>query len=264
MYYYIFEPPKTSYERSYIERIRDVAREFGIVSEITQASPARSPEELAAMGIAKQYSTVVAVGDDSHVNRVISQLLNSRPDFQYAVGIISTDPQSLLYERWGFKKPEQACETLKFRKLSRFDLGLVEPNFYFLTSAKIECKKPTRVTLEVDHWRADAIIDRIEISNNLYILVERFIKEPSIGKTAFNWLFGKPNLRADQSIFKAKIIRVASDENLPIIVDKIVVGYTPCHIYRKPNALNIISKRDNISLEENKQAEVNEDYKEQR
>ncbi|MDH4358598.1 MAG: diacylglycerol kinase family protein [Candidatus Berkelbacteria bacterium] len=264
MYYYIFEPAKTSYERSYIERIRDVAREVGIVSEMTQASPARSPEELAAMGIVKQYSTIVAVGDDSHINRVISQLMNLKPDFHYAVGIISTDSQSMLFEKWGFKKPEQACETLKFRKLSRFDLGLVEPNFYFLTSAKIECKKPTRVTLEVDHWRADAIIDRIEVSNNLYILVERFIKEPSLGKTAFNWLFGKSNLRADRSIFKAKIIRAVSDENLPIVVDKIVVGHTPCHIYRKPNALNIITKRDNISLEEDNQERNRNEYKEQK
>ena len=258
MYYYIFEPPKNSHERAYFERMRDIAREFSITGEITQASPARSPEELVSMGVEKQFSTIVAVGDDSHVNRVVSQLVNLRPEFPIVLGIVSTEPDSILYERWGFRRPEDACEMLKYRKLDKFDVGLVEPNFYFLSSAKIECKKPTRITLEVDRWRADAVIDRIEISNNLYILIERFLKETSTPRSALNWLLGRSNYIADRSIFKAKIIRITSDESLPILVDRLVVAHTPINIYRKHNALNIITKRDKISIEQKVEAEENQ------
>jgi hypothetical protein len=248
MYYYIFEPPKSQSMRAYFEKIRDISREYSISGEITQASPARTPEELATMAIEKNYSTIVAVGDDSHVNRIASQIIGQKAELPVALGIISTDPESMLFERWGFKKPEEACEALKYRKLDRFDAGLIEPNFYFLTSCKIECKKPTRIAIEVDRWRADAIIDRLEVSSNLYILVERFLKERSVTRSISNWLFGKPNYAADRSIFKAKIIKIISEESLPILVDKIVVAHTPVNIYRKPHALNIICKRDKVLL----------------
>ena len=246
MYYYIFESPKNSSERAYYERIRDIAREFSIAGEVTQSSPARSAEELTQMGINKNYSTIVAVGSDEHVNKVASQIVLSNPPFPLAMGVISTDPKSMLYERWGFKRPEDACETLKYRKLERFDVGLIEPDKYFLTSTRIECPKPTRIILEVDRWRADAIIDRIEISGNLYILLERFLKEGSTIKAAFNWLVGRESIAADRSVFKAKIIKLSSQEPLPVMIGSEVVAKTPINIYRKLNALNIITKRDKV------------------
>ncbi len=246
MYYYIFESPKNSSERTYYERIRDIAREFSIAGEVTQSSPARSADELTQMGINKNYSTIVAIGSDEHVNKVASQIVLSNPPFPLAMGIISTDSKSMLHERWGFKKPEDACETLKYRKLERFDVGLIEPDRYFLTSAKIECSKPSRITLEVDRWKAEAIIDRIEISGNLYILLERFLKEGSGLKAAFNWLVGKESIAADRSVFKAKIIRLSSQHPLPVMIGNEVVAKTPINIYRKLNALNIITKRDKV------------------
>ena len=165
------------------------------------------------------------------------------------MGIISTNPNSMLYERWGFKKPEEACETLKYRKLERFDVGLIEPNRYFLTSARIECPKPSRIILEVDRWKAEAIIDRAEISGNLYILLETFKKEKSIIKSAMNWLTGREIISTDRSIFKAKIVRISSYEPLPVMISSEVVAQTPINIYRKINALNIICKRDKLSYD---------------
>jgi diacylglycerol kinase family enzyme len=246
MYYYIFESPKTAAQRTYFEKMRDVVREFGISGEITQASPARSPQELTQMAVEKNYSTIVAIGNDAHVNKIASEIIKLNPQFPVALGVVSTDPDSMLYERWGFKKPEEACETLKYRKLEKFDMGLVEPDHYFLTSIKIECKKPTRIVLEVDHWRAEAVIDRLEISGNLYILLERFFKESSAVKSAINWLVGKPTAFADRSIFKGRLIRIASSTPLPILIDNEIITKTPVSIYRKMHALNIITKRDKL------------------
>lgn len=248
MYYYIFEPPKNSAERAYFEKIRDTAREFSISGEVTQTSPARSPEELTQMGVNKNYTTIVGIGSDEHINKIASQIIGYPAPFPIALGIVSTDPVSMLYERWGFKKPEEACETLKFRKLEKFDAGFIEPNTYFLTSAKIECQKTTRIVLEVDRWKADAAIDRIEISGNLYILLERFIRDGSVLKSALNWLTGKESVVADRSVFKAKIIRISSDEPLPVMVGSEIVTKTPINIYRKLNALNIICKRDKVAV----------------
>ncbi|MCX6809389.1 MAG: hypothetical protein NTZ65_01405 [Candidatus Berkelbacteria bacterium] len=267
MYYYIFEQPNSVHERANFEKIRDIAREFSIQGENAQASPARSPEELVQIAIEKNYTTIVAVGDDSHVNKIVSAIINAKALYTVALGIISSDPNSILYERWGFKSAEEACETLKFRKLEKFTLGLVEPNHYFLSSARIECPNPTRIVLEVDHWKAEAIIDRLEISNNLYILLERYLQEKSIFKSAFNWLTGKEQSSADRSIFKGKIIKIKSDNPLPILIGNEVVSKTPANVYRKISALNIICKRDKVLAESAKvteQVEKKENFWEQK
>ena len=249
MYFYIFEPPRSSKERVYFEKIRDIAREFSIYGEAAQASPARTPEELTQIAVGKNYTTIVAVGSDEHVNRVASQLIVSTIPFPVALGVVSTDPVSILYERWGFKQPEEACEVLKFRKLEKFDAGLIEPQHYFITSARIECKKPSRITLEVDRWKAEALIDRLEVSNNLYILLEKFTRESSAVRAALNWIVGKEKRSADRSIFKGRVIRISSYEPQAVLIGSEVVARTPVNIYRKLNALNIICKRDKFTLE---------------
>ena len=138
---------------------------------------------------------------------------------------------------------------LKYRKLERFNVGLVEPNHYFLTSVKIEPKKPACIILEVDHWRAEAVIDRVEISGNLYILLERYLKQTGVVSSTWNWLLGKSSEEADRSIFKAKIIRILSDNPLAVSIGDQVIAQTPINIYRKLNALNIICKRDKMLRE---------------
>jgi len=80
MYYYIFESPKNSRERQLFEKIRDVARTFGIAGEITQSSPARTPDELTKMGLEKNYSTIIAIGTNSHINKIITRIMKEKPE----------------------------------------------------------------------------------------------------------------------------------------------------------------------------------------
>jgi diacylglycerol kinase family enzyme len=228
------------------ERIRELAREYSIAGEISQASPARSATDLVRIAIEKNYTTIIAIGNDTHINKVASAILNFRPQFPVALGIVCTDPESILAEKWFFKTPEEACETLKYRKLEKFTVGFIEPNHHFLSSARIECRRPTRIVLEVDHWRAEAIVDRVEISNNLYILLERFYKESSGVKSAFNWLLGKEAINADQSVFKGKVIRITSQSPLSVYIGDEPVTETPVNILRKINVLNIITKRAKV------------------
>jgi len=249
MYYYIFKQPKSKQERAAFEKIREVARDFGIYGEITQASPARSADELVMIALNKKYSTIVAIGDDTHVNTVVSRIINCDEKYHFALGIIATDPSSILYDRWGYKTAEEACETLKYRKLTRFSVGLVEPDHYFLSSIKIIPPKPTRVTFEVDQWKANTVIDRAEISNNLYILLERNVREKSLIKSISNWLLGKDSTATEQSIFKGKIIKVNSVDPIPVYIGSKAIKQTPISIYRKLNALNIITKRDKLSFD---------------
>ncbi len=249
MHYYIFESPKSSPERAIFERIQQIAREFGIFGEFVQASPARSAQELVEIAVMKNYSTIVAIGDDTHVNKIASKIINLGMGSNIVLGIITSEQDSFLSERWWFKKIEDAMETIKFRKLTRFDVGLIEPNHYFLSNASVICKKPSRVILEVDRWQAEAIVDRVDVSSNLYILMERYARESSLMKSTLNWLMGRENIRYDQSLFKGKVVRVSSSDPLPVYIGREVITHTPINVYRKLNALNIITKRDRVAAE---------------
>lgn len=249
MHYYIFESPKNTGERAMFERITQIAREFGIFGEFVQASPARSAQELVEIAVMKNYSTIVAIGGDTHINKIASKIINLGMGANVVLGIIATEEGSFLSERWWFKKIEEAMETIKFRKLTKFDVGLIEPNHYFLTNASIVCKKPSRVVLEVDRWQAEAVVDRVDVSSNLFILMERYARESSTVKSAFNWLLGRENIKYDQSLFKGKVVRISSSDPLPVYIGKEVITHTPINVYRKLNALNIITKRDRITTE---------------
>lgn len=246
MYYYIFEQPKSKQERTAFEKIREVAREYGIYGEMSSASPARSAGELVEIALKKESSTIVAIGDDWHINSIVSAIINFKPKYKLALGVVSTDPNSILFDRWGFNTAEEACETLKYRKLTRFSVGLIDPDIYFLSSIKIEPSKSSRIILEVDRWKAEAIIDRAEISNNLYVLLEKYVSTSSVLRSAYNWLIGKDHGKIDRSIFKGRSIRLTSPNPLNIFIGNRKVAQTPANIYKKLNALKIITKRAKI------------------
>lgn len=246
MYYFIFDAIKSSKARQDAEKIKDIAREYSILSASNHISPARSASELVRDALDKNFTTIVCIGEDSLVNEVVSAIIKYATT-PVALGIISTDPESLLFERWGYKSFEEALETLKFRKLERFTIGMIEPDHFFLSSARIECPKPTRFIIEIDHFKVEAVIDRLEISNNLYILLERFGRESSILKSTLNWFSGQKNTFADRSVFKGKIIKISSQDRLGVFTGNKEVAKTPINVFRKINALNIITKRDRLS-----------------
>lgn len=246
MYYFLFDQISSSKQRTDFEKIKDIAREYQILSASAHVSPARSADELVQDAISKNYTTIVAVGEDTLVNDVVSAIIRHQDRENLVLGIISTDPESLLYERWGFRTFEEALETLRYRKLERFTIGMIEPSHYFLSSARIECNKPTRFTIEIDRFKVEAVLDRIEISNNLYILLERYGRERSIIKSTLNWLSGKNTGFADRSVFKGKLIKIDSNEKVPVLVGRREVAKTPVNLFRKINALNIITKRDRV------------------
>lgn len=249
MYYFILEPPKNNSDKLFTEKTRDLSRQFGIASEISQSSPARSAGELTQIALMKNYSTIVAMGSENHINRVVREIMKAGANHTCVLGIICTQGSSMLSEKWGFRRPEDAVETLKQRRISKFDIGFIEPDIYFLTSAKIEPKNPVKFNMVVDQWDAEGIITRAEISSNLYILLERLIKEKSVIRSALNIFGGKESSKYEHSIFKGKSVKIETVPKTSVYVGTEAVTKTPVSVYRKLSGLNIIVKRDRILSE---------------
>jgi len=250
MYYYVFEQPHSSVDRKVNDKVKMILTDFGIVGEFCVSSPARSAEELVDMGLRKGMGTVVAVGSEDHINRVVNTIKTLERGLHRDIvfGAVPTDKESSLRERLRLQNIQEACEALKYRRFTTVDVGYIEGASYFLTSAEIRVARPTRVTIKADRWESEAEITDMAIYSDLTF---NFYNSQHAKGFVDRWVSWLTNNRDVQdkgiSLFRAKILRVSGEAVLPVLVEKTVVARTPIVAYKMPRALKLIVKRDRFT-----------------
>src|SRR3990167_7897965 len=151
MYYYITEGARSREEARTLEREREILTNLGISGEFVTTSPARTVEELAELGVAKRYSTIVAVGSDRLVNQVAT-LLAGTP---YVFGALPIENPAALELTTGIATIEEAAQALKFRRVHLVSIARIEPNKFFLTETHIHVPNPIPVRLTLDSSMAE-------------------------------------------------------------------------------------------------------------
>ena len=252
MYYYIIEPSRGKFIKRN-EKIKDILGSLGIAGETVSPNSARTIEELTHIGIAKGYSTIVAVGSESLVNKVITVLTTEHIAKDTVLGIIPNDFNSELASIIGAKDLESACNILKLRKLEALNLCLIEPNKYFATTASIESNRNKEVYFSIENLQGKALAKKVTVKPGLNVT---FFDESLHGKTPekfTRWLFGKDQRDIYTTNFETKRIRFEGDkENLPVFVSGEIVAKTPVTFSNHPRLLKIIVTRDRIQSEEKK------------
>lgn len=253
MYYYIIEPSKGKINSRYQEKIKDVLGNLGIAGETVIPTAGRTIEELAHLGVVKGYSTIVAVGSEMLVNKIITILATEKVAQDTVLGIVPDDFNSIIAKRIGATDLNSACNALKFRKLETVDLCLIEPNKYFLTQATIESFWNKEIFFSMEKIKGRALIKKVIITPGLEILLRDGALSGGPSKKFIKWLFGKKESDIYSSYFATKRIRFESDkENIPIKVSGEIVAKTPSTFVNRPKSLKIIVARDRISSEEKK------------
>ena len=246
MYYYIIEPPRGK-QVSRQEKIKDILGDLGIAGETVSPSAARTIEELTHLGAIKGYSTIVAVGSESLTNKVITALISEKLGSEIVLGIIPDDFNSPVAKKIGVNDLRSACETLKFRKLSTIDICLVEPNKYFITSAEISSTRNSEVFFSFEKVKGKALTDNILIKPGLEIYFHDRNLEGNTTTKFYNWLFGKKREDIFSSFFKAKRIRIETENaNLPVKVSGEIVAKTPVTFHNRSKVLKVIVSRDKM------------------
>ncbi len=250
MYYYIMEPPKAKIV-SRQEKIKDILGNLGIAGETVSPSAARTIEELTNLGIVKGYSTIVAVGPESLVNKVITVLATQKEVKNIVLGIIPNDFNSQLARKIGVKDINSACNALKQRKLEAIDLCLIEPNKFFLTEATIDTFFNQEVFFAVDNYKGAALTNKILIKPGL----EVFFYDKNLKGSAVSgftrWLFGKKEKDIYSSYFSTKKIRIESNNALALKVSGETIVKTPFVVSNRSRLLKIIVARDIIKNDKN-------------
>ena len=235
------------------EKIKNTLGDLGIAGETVVPTPARTIEELTNLGIIKGYSTIVAVGSEKLVNTVATTIIDHKEANDVVLGVVPEDNTSLIAKKIGVNEDKNACQTLKFRKLSTFDVALIEPNHYFITEAEITSTKTVQAYLSTPHIKALVSFNKITIRPGLEIEIHDNSGKRK-GGNFFGWLTGSSK-KVEKDIYysyiTAKKMKIeAINTILAAKVENEVIAKTPIVCQTKPKALKIIIARDTIETKE--------------
>lgn len=243
MYYYITEPPRSTAERSTLEKARELLTNLGISGEFVTTSPARSIEELAELGVAKRYSTIVAIGSERLINEVGTLLAGT----QYIFGALPLNSPAALELATGISTIEEAAEALKYRRVRDASIARIEPNKYFLSEVRLRTKTAVPIQLTMDSYRASLATTLVRIGGSGIVLTDN---ELAGGTGPLQWLgrlIGQSSSTARYSSrLHAERIVLETDSNYPVYLGSDVIARTPLAIEVIPNVLKLITKRDRV------------------
>lgn len=247
MYYYIFDPKKCK-KKSQVEAIKDQLAKIGISGEFSYVTSMQSASDLAEMGLKKKYSTIVAVGGDDIINPIADKLVGS----DEAMGIIPLEASEKIENLIGVKNWKDAIDVLRFRRIREIHLGMTGNGKHFITSAELELKKPTDVTIEFKGYIVQAKMDNLTISNLepnknkkypgfLDVIVESEISKERGFKGFVSGLFGTSKiLDKNVSIFRARSLRIFTNKSVPIKSGGAIISKTPQYIESTDATLRLI------------------------
>ena len=213
MYYYVVESVSGGVKSREIQRVKLLLGELGILGEFALASPARSVEELAVMG------------------------LEGHP---VAFGIIPLTQDSLLHTLIGTSDVKSACEALKFRRLQSQNLLLIEPNKYLLTGASVHFTKAYSIELEMGEFTVGGPTTDIYFTNGVQTRILNRFAGPNVAQRTYNWLTGKKVQTFSESVFHTPRVRFTNPANAPVIAENEIIAKTPIVVRVKRDALQLI------------------------
>lgn len=132
MYFYIFDPGKDK-ELKYFERVQgrllNLLAENRIEGETYRVTSIRTVELLVEQAIGLDARTIIVVGTDATVNKVINKLV--RKDADITIGYIPLDPTSTLGKIFGTSADvEIGVKVLAGRLVQEMDLGKLGEHFF--------------------------------------------------------------------------------------------------------------------------------------
>ncbi len=133
MYYYIYDSfvQAKEYQRE-LAAIENRLADFGITGTIGRLSLFRDAGELVTDEVRRGAKTIVVVGNDSTVRKVVGAVVASRA----TLGIIPLGPGNTFAKLFGVPSGVEACEVLSRRIVVPLDVGKINGK-YFLSRIRI-------------------------------------------------------------------------------------------------------------------------------
>ncbi len=250
MYYYIYDSfvADKKYE-TLTHKIEARLMDLGINGRSEKLTILKSYKEIVNDAIAKGAQTIVAVGNDETVSKIIGSLSN----YSITIGIIPIGQTNSIASMLGIPQGEAACNVLSSRIVEKIDLGKAN-NSYFISSLDVPAQ-PSIVmdygsysvsplseknVITIRNFNTDDVrgSDSEHTSNPKDGIFETVISGPK-KKSGILGLFQQEYGKGSVFPFKKLKIKCASD-CLPIIADGQTTIKTPVTVEVLPKKLNII------------------------
>lgn len=242
MYCYIYDEfiQDKRYERDLL-KIENRLTDLDIAGKVLRLALFRNAEEMISDEVRRGVSTVIAVGNDKTVRKVIDAVADSGVTF----GIIPLGPENTLAKMLGVPEGLAACDVLSARIVESIDVGTINgrrfitglscPNF----RAELTCEGKFRIT--PNHSGA------LEIRN----LCESNTSDPCDGYLeavlqVTNKIGMLKRKRIGKSILPAQNLAIRSEKPMAIFADGEELTGTRFDIGIEPNVLRIITGRSRV------------------
>jgi len=249
MYYYIFDIKKFA-KSSQVENLKNYLGSLGISGEFTYPTPAQSVEELVDLGLNKQYTTIVAIGGDELANTVAGKMVGKKE----AMGLIPIDASPALTHLIGTANWKEACDILRFRKLSEVRMGKTASQKHFLTFSELQIKSPIEITLEFKDFIIQTTAISLMISNynpEIKKIGDDFLdivmsstspRDSVLSKLGF-FLGKKSEGKLSTSLLRARSLRIFTKSQLLINTGNYTLAKSPQLIESTDETLRLITAK---------------------
>lgn len=250
MYYYIFDTRKCR-KRALVDDIKAHLSVLGITGEYAFSSNAYSIEELVRLGLSKGYNTIVGIGDIETINRIAGVVCGR----QEAVGIIPTEITPDISELIAARTWKEACDNLRYRKITEMHIGKTANGNAFLTSVFLALKGPTELTIEFRDYLVKAKAKNFLVSNyhpQIKKIAPDFLDvvfqsiDPKTATLAgrLSGLLGLSQKEDTQySLFRARSLRLFTNSKIPLVSNDQIIAKTPQLIESSDEKIRLIIGR---------------------
>ncbi len=247
MYQYIYDAFLS--EEKYLRPmtiIENRLADLGLGGRVNRLNLFRDPRELILEGIKRGVDTIVAVGNDETLCRVV----NAVGDFDLTLGMIPIGPKNEITRSLGVEEGLLACDCLSSRLIRKLDLGKIN-DVYFLAHLKAGSEVSLKYGKE---YEVRSIANNLVEIYNLPTREEQADPEDGyleamIRPSERNFLkkFGRGNLiKEGKSHFPIRKVILEGGEGSKILVDGLRLISTPAEVKILPRQLKIIVGKNRL------------------
>ncbi len=226
-----------------LNRIESRLTEIGIHGRIERLTILKNLGELVDEAVRRGAETVVAVGDDRTVSKMVSALAHHSVPF----GFIPVGPSQTIAKSLGIPVGEAACDVLSRRVIEEVDLGKVGDRYFLMSVEAPEAQYSLKCdgTYTVSLTAAEPLSIRnlgsaSSASNPKDGILEAVIGQPKRG--VFSGFFRRETESA--SIFPFRRLTITSDAPLSLLLDGQTVVKAPATVEATPKRLKVIVGKD--------------------
>lgn len=243
MHYFYFIDTFVSNKKyqTQLNQIENRLMQLGINGHTERLTMLKSLREMVESAIKHEAKTIIAIGNDDTVSKMMSFL----PNHPVTFGVIPVGEPNTIADKLGIPHGLPACDALSARITTKIDLGRVN-NSYFISSLALPAGQTVSMDFGTYHISTLTPTSTIHICN---INGHASKSDPTDGKLEAvvqesrvpgGWFSKKPKYTT-HSVFPLKKVKITSKHHsLPVIADGQLMIKTPVTVEVAPQKLKVI------------------------